>query len=86
MSEKRALRFSVLGQDGAIHDVTIEQEIDNSMNLSSNCSCTEAVNSAFCGHQFDIFSKAISTMSWSRTQKGLRSSSGGLPGLILKRQ
>ena len=54
MSDKRAIRFSVLGQDGAIHEVTVEQEIDNTLNLSSHCTCIDANGKVFCGHQFDI--------------------------------
>ena len=54
MAERPNLKFSVLGQDGAIHEVTIGQDPDNSMNLSSHCSCIDAADKTLCGHQFDI--------------------------------
>ena len=54
MSEKRTLKFSVLDVNGEMHEVTIEQEIANSVNLSAFCSCGEASDTDFCEHRYSI--------------------------------
>ena len=54
MSEKNVLKFSVLDVNGDVHEVTIEQEVGNSANLSAFCSCGEASKTDFCEHRYSI--------------------------------
>ncbi len=52
--EKRVLKFAVFDVDGGIHEVTVEQEIGNTINLSATCSCGKCSGEDFCVHCFDI--------------------------------
>ena len=48
MTEKRSLVFNVFGANGAVHEVRVEQEINNTVNLSMICSCSKANEMDFC--------------------------------------
>ena len=56
MTERRSLKFSVFDVDGAVHEVTVEQEVNNTINLSAFCSCGQTADDDFCSHRFDILS------------------------------
>ncbi len=54
MTNKRELKFAVQDVSGEVFDVTVEQEVNNSTNLSAFCNCKQADESSFCIHRFDI--------------------------------
>ena len=60
MADRRTIKFSVQDVDGGVHEVTIEQEINNSVNLSAHCSCGQANAETFCVHRFNILEGDIS--------------------------
>lgn len=62
MTEKRSLVFAVQDVDGDIHHVTIEQEVNNSVNLSALCTCSQANEESFCVHRFDILEGHVSNV------------------------
>ncbi|MAW81168.1 MAG: hypothetical protein CMI63_13095 [Parvularcula sp.] len=51
---KQALKFSVMGQDDNIYEVTIERDVNDLGNLQAGCSCTDAKDGDLCAHRFEI--------------------------------
>lgn len=59
---KQALRFSVMGQDDNIYDVSIERDANDLGNLQAFCSCGEAQEGDFCTHRFEIIEGATANI------------------------
>ena len=51
---KQALRFSIVGEDDDVHEVSIERDVNNSTNLSAHCTCGKALEGEFCLHRFEV--------------------------------
>ena len=49
------LKFSVVGDDNQIHEVTVSRDMTNSTNLTVLCTCSEAQAAHFCSHRFEVF-------------------------------
>ncbi|WP_375202869.1 hypothetical protein [Hyphococcus sp.] len=51
---KEALRFSVMGEDDNVYEVSIERDCDDLGNLQATCSCGKALEGEICSHRFEI--------------------------------
>ena len=49
------LKFSVMGDDDEIHEVTVSRDMSNSTNLTVLCTCSDAQAAHFCSHRFEVF-------------------------------
>lgn len=52
--EKQALKFSVMGDSGDLHHVTIERDNVNIANLQAHCTCGDAQHGELCSHRYQI--------------------------------
>ncbi|MBI1393965.1 MAG: hypothetical protein GC152_14605 [Alphaproteobacteria bacterium] len=50
----QSLKFSVIGENDDVFEVTISRDANNSSNLKASCTCGQARRGEFCGHRFDI--------------------------------
>lgn len=51
---KEALKFSVVGEDDQVYEVSIERDMNDTGNLQATCSCGSAQNGGFCHHRFEV--------------------------------
>lgn len=57
------LRFSIMGENDDIFEVTITRHEENSANLSAFCTCGSAQHGEFCPHRFEILEGDISNLA-----------------------
>lgn len=60
--EKQALRFSVMGDNGDLHEVVIERDSVDIGNLQAHCSCGDAQHGDLCAHRFEVLEGDISNV------------------------
>ncbi len=58
-----ALKFSIMGEDDNLYDVTIERDSNNLGNLQAMCSCKQAAENDICAHRFAILEGDMSKVA-----------------------
>lgn len=59
---KQALRFSVMGADDNIYEVSIERDANELGNLQAYCACGHAQEGEICTHRFEILEGATANI------------------------
>jgi CDGSH-type Zn-finger protein len=59
---KEALKFSIVGEDDEVYEVSIERDTDDLGNLQALCACGHAKDGDFCWHRFEVLEGETANM------------------------